>query len=150
MPSKVRPGRRHIRAAYRSGLEAAVAAALTLAGVTFAYEAHKVPFTQPEKQRTYTPDFILPNGIIVETKGLWDTDDRAKHELIQKQHPDLDIRMVFSSPTAKIGKGSKTTYAMVCQKRGIKYAHKSIPPEWLREGPNERSITALKALGWSA
>ena len=42
------------------------------------YEPFRIPFVQPAKNRTYTPDFVLPNGIIIETKGRWITSDRQK------------------------------------------------------------------------
>jgi hypothetical protein len=124
---------RHLRAAYRSGLEATLAAALATAGVPVSFEQHRIPYTQPEKARNYTPDFVLPNGIVVETKGLFTAEDRAKMLWVQAQHPTLDIRMVFSNAKAKLRKGSPTTYAEWCDKNGIPWAHKVIPAEWLRE-----------------
>lgn len=125
--------RGHLRQAYRSGLELAVGAMLASAGIAAEYETVRVPYEVPAKTRHYTPDWVLPNGIILETKGLWDSDDRAKHLLIRQQHPDLDIRMVFSNPNAKLRKGSPTTYAAFCEKHGIKFSKKEPPKEWLTE-----------------
>ena len=48
-------------------------------GVDGQYEKNKIKFVQPAKNRTYTPDFTLPNGIIVECKGRFLTGDRMKH-----------------------------------------------------------------------
>lgn len=93
----------------------------------------KIKFMEPAKGRTYTPDFILPNGIIVETKGRFVTADRQKHLLIKAQHPELDIRFVFSNSRSRISKLSATTYGMWCDKNGFKYADKLIPKEWLKE-----------------
>ena len=59
-------------------------------------------------------------------------EDRKKHLLIKKQHPDLDIRIVFQSAKGKIRKGSKTTYADFCDKHGIVWAEKEIPKSWLK------------------
>ena len=42
--------------------------------------------------------------------------DRRKHLAIQKQHPELDIRFVFSNAQAKLYKGSKTRYSGWCEK----------------------------------
>lgn len=81
----------------------------------------------------YTPDFILPNGIIIETKGRFVTADRKKHKLIKEQHPEHDIRFVFSNSRARISKTSKTTYAMWCEKLGFLFADKLIPLAWLKE-----------------
>lgn len=138
--------RKHLRAAYRSGLEVAVSATLAGAGVVALYERVRIPFIQPAKARTYTPDFLLPNGIIVETKGIWAADDREKHKLVKAQHPDLDIRLVFSNAKAKIAKGSATTYASVCDKLGIRWADKKVPAEWLGEPVNPLALAAARAL----
>jgi len=93
----------------------------------------KIKYIRPAQNATYTPDFILPNGIIIEAKGRFVTKDRQKHLLIQDQYPDLDIRFVFSNPKNKIGKGSKTSYADWCEKKGFLYAEESIPVEWIQE-----------------
>jgi len=83
--------------------------------------------------RTYTPDFLLPNGIIIESKGRFVAADRKKHLLVKQQHPDLDIRFVFTNSKAKISKGSKTSYGDWCDKNGFLYADKLIPEGWLNE-----------------
>ena len=95
------------------------------------FEAAKIEYLKPARTAKYTPDFLLPNGIIIESKGRFVTADRQKHLLIQKQHPDLDIRFVFSNSRSRISKQSKTTYAMWCEKHGFLYADKLIPEEWL-------------------
>ena len=118
---------------FRSGLEEKVAEYLTSKGMRFSFETLKVPYVKPETKHTYTPDFILDNGIIIETKGRWLLDDRKKHLLIRKQHPNLDIRILFQNANAKISKGSKTSYANFCEKHGIPYAHREIPEAWLKE-----------------
>ena len=118
---------------FRSGLEEKVAEYLTSKGVGFSFETMKVSYVKPETKHTYTPDFILDNGIIIETKGRWLLDDRKKHILIRKQHPNLDIRILFQNANAKISKGSKTSYADFCEKHGIPYAHREIPVAWLKE-----------------
>ena len=121
-----------IKYGYRSGLESKVSAQLNEAGVGFEYETFKIEY-QVNETRKYTPDFRLPNGIIVETKGRFISDDRKKHLLVQQQHPDLDIRFVFSNSKAKLNKGAKSTYADWCIKHGFLYADKTIPEEWLNE-----------------
>ena len=127
--------RRHNSKTYRSGLEEDNASYLKSIGIDAEYEAHYIEYVVPASEHWYTPDFVLPNGIIIETKGVWDLDDRRKHLLIKDQHPDLDIRFVFSRSATPIYKGSKTTYASFCEKNGIKYADKKIPEEWLKEAP---------------
>ena len=108
---------------------------MTGRNVPFKYEELVVRYTSPPKNHRYTPDFLLHNGIIVETKGRFLPADRNKHVLIKKQHPELDIRFVFNNSKAKINKRSKTTYADWCEKHGFLYADKDIPDEWLTEKP---------------
>jgi len=122
-----------IKHGYRSGFEHTVSKELTEAKVKFEYETTVISYIKPETNHTYTIDFTLPNGILVETKGRWVLEDRKKHLLIQKQHPELDIRMVFMNPNGKIRKGSKTTYATFCDKHEIIWAAKTIPQAWYRE-----------------
>lgn len=121
---------------YRSGLEAAVQADLDSASIDVEYESIKIEW-EDLCYRRYTPDFLLPNGIIIETKGLFTAEDRRKHILVKKQHPNLDIRFVFTSSKRKLSKVSKTTYAEWCVKQGFLYADKKIPEEWLLEKPKK-------------
>ena len=119
---------------YRSGLEDRISKQLKSLSVPVKYEEMKIKYAINEV-RTYTPDFELPNGIIIESNGRFVVADRKKHLLIKKQHPDLDIRFVFSNSKAKINKGSKTTYGMWCDKHGFLYADKLIPEEWIKWRP---------------
>lgn len=116
---------------YRSGLEEDVDSTLKNAGIDGEYEQHKIEYVQPATKHKYTPDFRLPNGIFVETKGRFVTADRKKHLLIKEQHPELDIRFLFQNANSRLSKKSKTTYAQWCQKHGFLYAEKVIPAEWL-------------------
>jgi hypothetical protein len=126
--------RKHIPS-YRSGLEETLAGQLESAGIDAEYEAHKIAYVSPAKSHKYTPDFRLPNGIFVETKGIFDSTDRAKHLLVKAQHPELDIRFVFTRSKAPISKGSKTTYADWCTKNGFLFADKVMPLSWAMESP---------------
>lgn len=126
------PKARGIAHGYRSGLEDRISEQLKSLGVDFTYEVLKLKY-EVNETRTYTPDFKLPNGIIVESKGRFVAADRKKHLLVKQQHPSLDIRFVFSNSKAKISKGSKTSYADWCNKNGFTYAEKLIPKEWIDE-----------------
>jgi hypothetical protein len=132
MVKKLTTRQRAIKAGYRSGLEETISQQLTKLSVPVLYETEKVKY-EVNEVRTYTPDFKLPNGIIIESKGRFVAADRKKHLLIQKQHKDLDIRFVFSNSRAKIAKGSKTTYGDWCDKHGFLFSDKLIPEEWIRE-----------------
>ena len=126
-------GFRELNTPYRSGLEDKVAEQLRAAGIPAKYEKGKIAYQVPAKNHSYTPDFILPNGIIVETKGIFEVADRQKHLLVKKQYPHLEIRFVFTNPQTKLYKGSKTSYADWCRKNGYKYAKSYIPAEWLKD-----------------
>ena len=125
---------------FRSGLEERVSEQLAFLNILDCYGIKKIHFVQPAKNRNYTPDFWLPNGIIVETKGVFTVQDRQKHLLIKDQYPDLDLRFVFSNSKNKLRKGSKTTYADWCNKYDFIFADQLIPEEWINEkkrGNNE-------------
>ena len=132
---------------WRSGLEDVIAAELKAQDAAYEYETLKIPFQQPAKNRKYTPDFILlRNGIVIETKGRFVTADRQKHLLIKAQHPDIDIRLLFSNARARISKTSETTYAVWAEQKGFLFAHRHVPLSWLTEAPNLKSLAAIAAL----
>ena len=114
---------------FRSGLEEKVADLLGELGVKYDYESTKVPYVI---QHTYTPDFVLPNGVYLECKGYWDADDRRKIKAVKTLNPDLDLRMVFQAPYNTISKKSKTTYAQYCERLNIPWtSFHNIPLTWL-------------------
>lgn len=118
---------------WRSGLEERVAKELASKGAGFTYEELTGEYEVPPRTARYTPDFVLANGIVVETKGRWVTADRQKIRLIRAQHTDLDLRMVFSNSKARISKQSQTTYADFCRHLDIPFADKIVPEEWATE-----------------
>lgn len=123
-------GKKH---GFRSGLEDNIIKALEDAGIEPNYEAQKFEYIIPESKHIYTPDFPVSPHIVIETKGRWVVEDRQKMLLIMKQYPDIEFRMLFYNANQKIKKGSKTSYAMWCDKHRIKWANKIIPLEWYRD-----------------
>jgi hypothetical protein len=103
-------------------------------GLAVSYEPFSVPYLV---KGNYYPDFVLPNGIIVEAKGYFDSRARAKMVAVKKHNPDLDIRMLFMNSRTKLRKGSKLTYADWCEKYGYQYADGMIPSEWFEESNKE-------------
>ena len=134
--------KRHNKSRYRSGLEMNVALFLKDKQKKVRYEALKIQW-EDLRYRTYTPDFVLDNGIIIETKGFFDAEDRYKHLEIQKQHPELDIRFVFSNVNNKLYKGSKTTYNNWCEQKGFLCAHRVIPQKWLTSKGKEIKLQVI-------
>lgn len=90
----------------------------------------KIPYVI---NHTYNPDFILKNGIIIEAKGFLTPDDRRKMKAVKVQHPELDIRFVFSKASNRLSKKSRTTYSMWAQGAGFKWAEGAIPTKWINE-----------------
>ena len=94
-------------------------------------------FTWHPKPRKYVPDFKItrPNGtsFYVEYKGRLTTDNRTKMLGIKKEHPDLDLRIVFEKPHNKISKGSKTRYCDWALKHGFPWADNCLPKGWMKK-----------------
>ena len=131
---------------YRSGLEDTVASYLKTHKVKFLYEKIKIEW-EDLAYRTYTPDFVLNNGIIIESKGMFTAIDRRKHIAIKKQHPTLDIRFVFENSRRKLRKGAKSTYAEWCIRYGFRYYDRIIPEEWLKEKGRRKHSKFIKFSG---
>ena len=124
---------------YRSGLEHKLSVYLDERKINYEYETIKIEW-EDLAYRTYTPDFILDNGIIIESKGMFTAADRRKHLAIQRQHPKLDIRFIFENSRRKLRKGAKSTYAEWCIKYNFRYGTRVVPEEWLKEkGKNKHS-----------
>ena len=123
---------------YRSYFESLVGAKLAEDGSIVRYETERVRYVKAPA--IYTPDFLLPNGIMIECKGWFKPADRAKHLLIRKHNPTLDIRFVFENSQNKLSKSSKTTYAKWCSVHAFKYADKRVPLAWLEEVPNGYTV----------
>ena len=131
---------------YRSGLEISVSKLLKEQNIKFSYESVKIEW-EDLAYRTYTPDFILHNGIIIETKGMFTAADRRKHLAVKRQHPKLDIRFVFENSRRKLRKGAKSTYSEWCSKYGFLYYDRIIPKDWLKERGKNKHPTLIKFRG---
>tara|TARA_B100001063_G_scaffold21429_1_gene16431 strand:+ start:64 stop:414 length:351 start_codon:yes stop_codon:yes gene_type:complete len=113
---------------YRSGLEERLGKHLDKQAVPFLYEVQKFPYITESK---YTPDFFLPNGVIIEAKGFFKPSDRRKMLAVKTQHPELDIRFVFQRNNT-LTKQSKTTYGDWASKHGFPWCiFPAIPESWL-------------------
>ena len=131
---------------YRSGLEIKISDLLKEQRVKFKYEPFKIEW-EDLAYRTYTPDFVLFNGVIIETKGQFTASDRRKHLAIKKQHPKLDIRFVFTNSNSRLYKGSRSTYGMWCTKHGFRYYDRIIPEDWLKEKGKNNHLKFIKFSG---
>lgn len=113
---------------FRSGLEERLAKTLDKLGQPFLYEVEKFKYVT---ESNYTPDFFLPNGVILEAKGFFKPSDRRKMLAVKAQNPHLDLRMVFMRNNT-LSKNSKTTYGAWCDKHGFPWCiYPDIPESWL-------------------
>ena len=135
-----------IKHGYRSGLEHKISDYLKELKCKFGYECIKIQW-EDLCYRTYTPDFVLNNGIIIETKGRFLAIDRRKHLAIKKQHPKLDIRFVFENSRRKLRKGAKSSYAEWCIRYGFRYCDRVIPEDWLKEKGKRLTLTFIPFKG---
>lgn len=96
---------------------------LRRAKILFEYEKEKIPYVLA---RHYIPDFILttPTGkVYLECKGYLRPEHKAKMVAVKRQHPNLDIRILFYASNKKNIKWA--------EKNGIRYAIDKVPKDWL-------------------
>lgn len=132
----------------RSIFEATIEEQLIAAGVKYEYESEQIPWTRTITSGVclgcghrkvgqlcyYTPDFEVEGSkgtFYIEVKGYLDGPDRTKLRAVRKQHPGLDIRIVFQRNNVIKGTKNKTRYSEWAQKNGFKFAFREIPKEWL-------------------
>jgi len=97
------------------------------------YETLTISYTIPASDHKYFPDFILPNGIIVEAKGKLDIRTCKKMIAVKKCNPTLDIRFVFMNAQNKMSRSSKTRYWEWAEQHNFPWAQGTIPLEWWKE-----------------
>lgn len=74
------------------------------------------------QRRTYTPDLLLPNGIIVEVKGKFDASKRNLMRQLVRCNPDRDIRFVFMRDNKFGGAKTRKTYTDWARLAGVQAA----------------------------
>ena len=88
------------------------------------YEGMKIPYIL---EKFYIPDFpfyINESLRIIEGKGQFRREDKAKLAAVKKQHPEIDLRIVFYSFNKQ-----NIRWA---EKNAIPWAISKIPKEWLQ------------------
>ena len=86
-------------------------------------------------EKTYIPDFLMKNGIIIEAKGLFTAEMRRKMLAVKRAHPHLDIRFVFQNANNKLNKKAKMRYWEWAEQHKFPWSEGSIPPSWFKEKP---------------
>lgn len=130
---------------YRSKKEEELAEWLTNHGVEFQYESVKFSYTKNVRKgecsqcgsqkvvvrSTYTPDFLLSNGIIIEYKGRLTTSDRTKLLAVSKSNPGIKLKLLFGADN-KLAKNNNKRYSQWATENGFDYAIGTPPRRWLR------------------
>jgi len=133
--NKRRFGPKKDHGGYRSGFERKIAESLSASEVPFKYEQTTLEYVKPSTVCKYTPDFELPNGILIETKGRLTASDRKKMVLVKAMNKERDIRILFQRAKNPIYKGSKTTYGAWADANGFVWAEGvRVPTAWITEG----------------
>lgn len=129
--------RARTEAGFRSKYEERIFNNATERGRVVVYEqpSSTLRYTKPSTVSRYTPDFILPNGILVESKGYLTAEDRGKMLLVVQCNPEVDIRFLFQRGGKRITKNPNSmTYEEWAERNGFKWAvGESIPDEWFDE-----------------
>jgi hypothetical protein len=121
---------------YRSDLERRVAKQLRDAEISYIYEGAVLPYAKDGKVRSYTPDFMVGPNIFIETKGWFVGGERDSQKLllVQQQHPEIDLRLLFQREKHKMPGKEETTYAEWAEAHGFSWAGGGTVPEtWIQE-----------------
>ncbi len=129
---------------YRSKFEGKVGAVLP-AGTKYEPKQFKFPISDPgyrcrmcaskevERTTSCTPDFELPNGIFLESKGRLTGANRRRLVAFKAYYPEIDLRIVFMCDNL-LSKGAKSRYSDWAKKAGFEYCvgFSKIPQEWFK------------------
>jgi hypothetical protein len=123
MPKKSPPN-------FRSKFEESIWDAAKRSRKTLTHEPHYVPYVI---KGSYLPDFVLPNGVIVEAKGYLDAASCRKMKAVKASNPHLDIRFVFQNANGKRNKRAKLRNWEWAERHGFPWSEGTIPLSWWKE-----------------
>ena len=111
--------------------------------IPFVFEDKKetITWTSLPIKHTYHPDFVIntPKGhkLIIETKGRFMPEDQLKQLTIKLQHPEVEVRFVFSNSKSWYRKAKTKTYAKWCEEHGFQYCDykdfQEVIKKWLKK-----------------
>lgn len=89
--------------------------------------------TKVLQQRSYTPDFFLANGVVIEVKGRLTRRDRKILIGVRKANTDLDLRLIFDKNN-RIHKRAKSRCSDWAERYNFQFSLKGVvPEEWTKE-----------------
>lgn len=129
---------------FRSRLEARVWSALPR-GTQYEPDRFRFPVADPgrrcrgcgskeiERTTSYTPDFKLPNGTYIESKGIFTGGNRRNLLAFRAAHPDVKVRLLFQADNT-FNKKSTTRYSDWAKKAGFEFCIgiNNIDPRWTK------------------
>ena len=128
----MKTGRKDLIHSFKSKLEEQVWKVLKNHFPSVKYEPDKFKYIQPEKERTYIPDFKTgKRNIYLEAKGKLDLDTRQKMVWFRDTNPNITVIFLFMNPDNKINKRSKTTYWMWAEANEFKWL--DFRKDWLND-----------------
>lgn len=119
---------------FRSNFEESIYVSAKRSRKSLEHEPFYIPYII---KGAYLPDFVLPNGIIVEAKGYLDAAACRKMKAVKASNPNLDIRFVFQNANGKRNKRSKERFWEWAEKHGFPWSEGTIPIAWWKEKPIE-------------
>jgi predicted nuclease of restriction endonuclease-like RecB superfamily len=108
----------------RNRFEYRIESQLRRAKAVFEYETEHIPYVLA---RHYIPDFIIttPTGrVYIECKGYLRPEHKSKMVAVKRQHPEIDLRILFYS--------LNKTYIKWAERNGFRWAIAKLPKDWLR------------------
>lgn len=131
----------------RSGFEERIAKELDDAGIDYKYESLTLTYEEPLRKNlascgvcgskdlrrtgTYTPDFVLKSGVVIETKGRFTAGDRRKMLAIKDKYPEYRFVLLFMRDN-KLSRRSHTYYSDWCMTNDYEYSIGDLKQEWLK------------------
>jgi hypothetical protein len=123
--------REALKNGYRSKFELQFSKKLETLKIKVQYETDKIVYIQPEKQRTYIPDWTIGKNRYIETKGRFTAQDRQKVLCVIKSNPKIKLYLLFQNAKVTLSKVSKTSYGDWCDKNNIEWADIKDENKWL-------------------
>jgi hypothetical protein len=107
---------------------------MTEAGVPHEFEAAKIPYfrkilfgecracgtKEVYQRKVYIPDFKIGHNMFYEAKGRLVSTDRTKLLAVKKQHPEIELRLIFERDRP-LNKGSPRMYSDWARENGFIY-----------------------------
>lgn len=123
------------RPAFRSKFEESIYEAAMRSRKKLVHEPYFIPYII---KGSYLPDFVMPNGIIIEAKGYLDAASCRKMKAVKATNPDLDVRFVLQNANGKRNKRAKLKNWEWCERHGFPWSEGTIPLSWWKEKKNVR------------